>query len=108
MSLGGNVSYRTLVESKEFSEVAKKLGEPKDVDNATCAITWALSCKPEVYPIVTGFRKLRVIRDRYANGEKSNEATIRMFYIIRDKDHVDLMYIEKFSHYSAFRLHSET
>lgn len=52
----------SIVESLNYTEGAKQLGNYERTEDALCGITWALCHKPRVYDVVKGMVNIRLLQ----------------------------------------------
>jgi hypothetical protein len=80
---------RTIEVSQLFKSEASKIAEQKEIDGAISAILWALKNNAEDYPVIQGFKTLRMAKtDAIRNVPELHV----VFKILGDK--VRLEYIE--------------
>ena len=94
---GSNV-LRTLVESDEYSaqltDLSKRFGGVRRIDEALDSIMWGLPRRPEDWPVIRGTRALRVAKtDRYAWIE-GTVPRLRVYFTIPNNYQVHLLSIE--------------
>jgi len=79
---------RTLEETETFQQQALEIGNPKVIDEALFALTCALAQRADVYPVVTGMKRLRVAKTypREATGLPG----LKVWFVIIDEDRVEL------------------
>jgi hypothetical protein len=82
--------FRTLVETPGFAKDKEELGDAQSIDEALLAVTWALSQKPEDFPVIPGTRGLRMAKTRpYLRGGNIIPA-LEVWFIIEDDNYVSL------------------
>jgi hypothetical protein len=89
--------YYVLVESEDYRDQREKYGQAKDIDEALRGVLWSITIRPDVWPVVPGFKKIRIaytdpiaafrVRGRQRPG-------VRVWFEIRDSDTVDLLYLD--------------
>lgn len=85
---------RTLVESEDYKDQIEILGGARDVDEALRAVLWSLALTPTVWPVVKGFKRLRLAWTDPSKGPVLRRA-LWVWFEIRDNDEaVDLLFIE--------------
>jgi hypothetical protein len=83
----------TLVESELYSHQVAQLGDIERIDDALTGVTWAISMMPEDFPPLRGLGRLRVAKtERLRKG--SSFVQLRVWFAIRDSDHVELLGID--------------
>jgi hypothetical protein len=86
---------RTVVETEEYRDQLEKLGNRQLVDEALRALTWSLTVDAEVWPLVPGYKRLRVAFTDFIPSETGTKPGLRVFFEIRDAHYIDLFFIER-------------
>lgn len=91
------VRLRNLVESEEYKDQIEKLGGARDADEGLRGLLWSLAYRPEVWPVVPGFTRLRMAWTIAPGGPLKRRA-LQLWFEIRENDpeYVDLLFIEPF------------
>lgn len=87
------MAFRTLVESEEYKDQIEKHGDAEGIDEALRALLWSLSIRPEVWPIISGYKRLRLAWTDSPGGPAKRRAW-QIWFEIRNGDYVDLLYLE--------------
>lgn len=86
--------YRECVESEDYLDQLEKLGAAA-TDERLRAIIWSLTVRAEVWPIVPGFKRLRIAKTNAVIRPTGVKPGLRVWFEIRDANHVDLLYLEQ-------------
>jgi hypothetical protein len=86
-------TFRTLVESEDYLDQLEKIAAAKNVDEALRALLWSLSVRPEVWPLVPGFSRLRIAWTDSPGGPVITRG-LQIWFEIRDANYVDLLYLD--------------
>ena len=81
---------RTLIESPSYGKMAAALGDARRLDEVLRGVTWSLSENAEAWPIVRGFRTIRLAKtDGYGDTPR-----LRIWFRILNDNEVELLGIE--------------
>jgi hypothetical protein len=84
---------RNLIESAGYTDGLAAIGDPRVIDNALTALTWALSTNPEAFPVVPGMADIRLAKTDPAIGTPIPRIRV-WFRIDENGQHVHLEHIE--------------
>lgn len=84
---------RQLIESSSYTECLAELGDVGVIDSALTSLTWALSTKPEEFPIVPGMVDIRLAKTDPQAGTPIPRIRV-WFRIDEGGDHVHLEHVE--------------
>jgi hypothetical protein len=86
---------RTLVENAAYKQLIKQLGGAKKLNSVLDVLTISIAEKPEAFPIVPGFKTIRIAKtDKIPWKPKIKRLKIG-FRILNDSD-VELLWISEF------------
>ena len=81
---------RTQVESQEYTNAFQKIGDAKELDAALAGLTLSISINPADWPIVPGFKDIRL-----AKTDATKDAPVlSIWFRVLDMDTIFLLYIE--------------
>jgi hypothetical protein len=81
---------RTLIESEEYARAFAKLGDAKRLDEAVNALTWGISIYPAQFPLVNGFKTIRVAK----TDAVGDAPCLIIWFSILNPDEILLRFIE--------------
>lgn len=84
---------RQLIESLSYTDGLAALGDTRVIDDALTALIWALSIKPEAFPVVPGMADIRLAKTDPQMGTPIPRIRI-WFRIDEDGQHVHLEHVE--------------
>ena len=87
--------FRQLVESEDYLDQHEKLGSVASLDEALRALYWSLTVRAEVWPVVPGFKRLRLAYTDMVESRGRIKHGLRIWFEIRDEHTVDLLYLER-------------
>lgn len=92
--MNGKFNARTLVESKPFTQKLQEISSIKNSDEAIAVLLWAISTKPEFFPVIPGTTQLRIAKTNFYEREGTFIPPLRLWFKIVDEDTIELLYIE--------------
>lgn len=87
-------SYREIIESEEYQDQLEKLGGAEVLDQPLRAIMWSLAIRPQVWPIVTGYHRIRLAYTDPQISEHGVTAGLRIWFEILDSHQVLLLFLD--------------
>lgn len=85
---------RLLIESIQYEQQFNSIGNPAEIDEALLSLTWAIASNPYDFPIVPGFKYIRLAKTDPKTWQTRELPTLRIWFKIEDKDSVLLHWIE--------------
>jgi hypothetical protein len=81
---------RSILESHRYTAQLQKLGSVERLDSVLCGVLWSIWCNAESWPLVPGFRGIRLAKtDGYGS-----TARLRVWFRILDDDEAELLWVE--------------
>jgi hypothetical protein len=97
--MGGEDSrvYRTLIESELYSNQLRALeGKIERLDEILAGVLWGIALAPEVFPVISGYRRLRLAKSReFEVPFASPLPVLQIWFAVDDVGQVELMAIER-------------
>jgi hypothetical protein len=81
---------RTLVPSSLYRSLSSQIADRRELDDALAALYWALRNKADDYPIMPGYRTLRMAKTDAVR----DIPALYVIFSIRNDNEVELRYIE--------------
>jgi len=81
---------REIVPFEIYKSLASQIANPHDLDDALAGVMWALRNKADDFPIMRGFKTLRMVKTDAIR----NIPALHIIFSINDQDQVLLRYIE--------------
>ncbi|MEO7994175.1 MAG: hypothetical protein ABI743_07225 [bacterium] len=88
------MGYRSLRESEEFSASATRVPDYDYLEESFDGLTFAIAQAPEAFPVVPGFKTLRVARTYCVEVRGTWVPALRIFFRIADEAMVDLLELD--------------
>lgn len=86
---------RGVYESEGFREQKEKIGDAYEIDKVLEGIHWAVANNAEMYPIVPGLSRTRMIFTREFVRLDTTLPALRAFFAIEDENNAVLLWIEE-------------
>ena len=86
--------YRELIESEEYQDQLEKLGGARALDNPLRGVLWSLAVNPEVWPLVPGYKRIRLAYTEPEITPRGVIAGLRVWFEILDSHQVLLQYLD--------------
>lgn len=92
--MAGTTNLYTLVEAHLYTESLGKLGNVERLDEALTGLLWAISRRPDDFPVVSGSKTVRVAKSEYLKVDDAERRKLRIFFRIHDVNCVEMLYID--------------
>lgn len=86
---------RGVYESEGFEEQKEKIGDAYEIDKVLEGIYWAVANNAEMYPIVPGLSRTRMIFTHEFVRLDTTLPALRVFFAIEDENNAVLLWIEE-------------
>jgi hypothetical protein len=91
---GDRIKQYQLIESQEFTDGLKSLGDVRRLDEILRELMTAISLNPTKFPIVLGWRGLRIAKTKRIEDASGEIPPLRLHFRIMSGQRVQLLYIE--------------
>jgi hypothetical protein len=91
---GARTRQYQLIESPNFTDGLKSLGDVRRVDEILCELMIAISLEPTKFTVVLGWKGLRLAKTRRVEGQPGDIPALRLHFRILSGHRVELLYTE--------------
>jgi hypothetical protein len=91
---GARTRHYQLIESPNFTDGLKSLGDVRRVDEILCELMTVVSLEPTKFPIVLGWKSLRLAKTTRVEDPRGGIPALRLHFRILSGHRVELLYIE--------------